>query len=1021
MSHSAFIRQKEENINDYWNGLFQPKVNKNMKSCLITFPFPYVNGVPHMGHILTMMKAEMTSQYLIQKGYNVKFCVAFHATGMPIVAAAQKIQYELEGITTINSSVKSDIDIKTSYKSVKSKLQKGNVSQIETLLKMGVPEQDIKLFIEPWHWVEYFIPIYKQVFQQVGFTIDTSCQFTTTEKSHIYSRFIDWQFNQLNKKGKLKYGKRYTIWSSHDNQPCQDHDRSTGEGINCQEYTLVRFKLEDKLETVTGDIYLLTATLRPETMFGLTNLWVHPDFEYGIYTDTFNDNTTTVIMMEHAYNNLKYQEHQLTQVGTIMGHQLVGFKVYQCQIKNPIYVLPMLQISNKKGTGIVSSVPSESPDDYLNLYILAKEDHPHHMEMFSKYPKLTMVMVKQEPISIIEANNSHNIAIKFCQDNNIKNPSALTGPKLINAKKEIYNQSRNGFFIIDKFNGQKVSDVIPELKEIYNNKEWFDYAEPESEVISRTGDVCVVALDNQWFIDYGEKTWKQQVKEHIDTMEFYSDKAKQQFLVGLDWLEQWPCTRTSGMGTKLKIKCPNPDDNNNYMICSLSDSTIYMALYTIYDILETLPIEMINDNMFNYVFLNIPIKNSNNYDMDKLNKMVESFNYWYPMDLRVSGKDLTQNHLLMCLYNHIAIFPKEKLPKSFRINGHIAINKVKMSKSKGNFITANYILKNYSADALRLTVAHGTSDPIVDTNYESKQLTEDGMPEIDILMDSVNKLNFFYNWFDETMSKMNTYRRTEKNFFDELFNQQVKQIINETNYYLSETVHCEAVNQSFNKMIQYLKQYTEFVDGNYHYDTIEMFVHIFARLNVPFVPHLSEYIYQKLNPATKTSVRFSIYPLPVDDIDMTYMSKYRYITNLIDSVIKFKLVWFKKNNTTDKDLKTIRIIVGDDMVEWESYVAMLITDETVSSNMTIDKLSIKDINKILAKDDKLKDFKLNFKKKVQPFVADFIKNHDIYTFNKLEFITSIKGNLKSYFGSDIEIVHQPDANSMKPRTEYLTE
>ena len=111
--------------------------------------------------------------------------------------------------------------MKTTYKSAKSKLNKGNVSQIETMIKMGVPEEDIKKFVEPWHWVEYFIPIYKQVFQQVGFTIDTSCQFTTTEKSVIYSRFVDWQFNQLNKKNKLKYGKRYTIWSPHDNQPCQ--------------------------------------------------------------------------------------------------------------------------------------------------------------------------------------------------------------------------------------------------------------------------------------------------------------------------------------------------------------------------------------------------------------------------------------------------------------------------------------------------------------------------------------------------------------------------------------------------------------------------------------------------------------------------------------------------------------------------------------------------------------------------------------------------------------------------------
>ena len=39
--------------------------------------------------------------------------------------------------------------------------------------------------------------------------------------------------------------------------------------------------------------------------------------------------------------------------------------------------------------------------------------------------------------------------------------------------------------------------------------------------------------------------------------------------------------------------------------------------------------------------------------------MRSEFQYWYPMDLRVSGKDLIGNHLTMCLYNHAAIWPNE--------------------------------------------------------------------------------------------------------------------------------------------------------------------------------------------------------------------------------------------------------------------------------------------------------------------------------------------------------------------------
>lgn len=40
----------------------------------------------------------------------------------------------------------------------------------------------------------------------------------------------------------------------------------------------------------------------------------------------------------------------------------------------------------------------------------------------------------------------------------------------------------------------------------------------------------------------------------------------------------------------------------------------------------------------------------------KLLKLREEFEYWYPMDLRCSGKDLIKNHLTMSLFNHAAIF-----------------------------------------------------------------------------------------------------------------------------------------------------------------------------------------------------------------------------------------------------------------------------------------------------------------------------------------------------------------------------
>lgn len=44
---------------------------------------------------------------------------------------------------------------------------------------------------------------------------------------------------------------------------------------------------------------------------------------------------------------------------------------------------------------------------------------------------------------------------------------------------------------------------------------------------------------------------------------------------------------------------------------------------------------------------------------EKLRIMKREFNFWYPVDLRVSGKDLVPNHLTYFLYNHVAIWPNE--------------------------------------------------------------------------------------------------------------------------------------------------------------------------------------------------------------------------------------------------------------------------------------------------------------------------------------------------------------------------
>ena len=243
----------------------------------------------------------------------------------------------------------------------------------------------------------------------------------------------------------------------------------------------------------------------------------------------------------------------------------------------------------------------------------------------------------------------------------------------------------------------KVQEAKPLVKKMMvDNNEAATYYEPESEVISRSDDECVVALCDQWFITYGEENWKNFVKDHVksDGFNAYNQKNLMEFEETLDWLREWACSRSTGLGTKL------PWDPQ-FVIESLSDSTIYMAYYTISHLLqgpENLdgakvgPIgikpEELDDAVWEYIFKKGPYPEGCSIPEEKLKVMRQEFEYWYPMDLRGSGKDLIRNHLTMSLYNHAAIWEDHKyMPRGFFCNGWVLVNGDKMSKSKGNFRT----------------------------------------------------------------------------------------------------------------------------------------------------------------------------------------------------------------------------------------------------------------------------------------------------------------------------------------------
>ena len=63
--------------------------------------------------------------------------------------------------------------------------------------------------------------------------------------------------------------------------------------------------------------------------------------------------------------------------------------------------------------------------------------------------------------------------------------------------------------LVGEWKGMSVQEAKGKVREgMIREGVAFAYAEPEGLVVSRSADECVVALMEQWYMDYGEASWR---------------------------------------------------------------------------------------------------------------------------------------------------------------------------------------------------------------------------------------------------------------------------------------------------------------------------------------------------------------------------------------------------------------------------------------------------------------------------------------------------------------------------------
>jgi leucyl-tRNA synthetase len=324
---------------------------------------------------------------------------------------------------------------------------------------------------------------------------------------------------------------------------------------------------------------------------------------------------------------------------------------------------------------------------------------------------------------------------------------------------------------------------------------------------------------------YGDEDWKHEVHRAFEeTIDCFPENVEQQFDHVVDWLDDWACTRATGLGTKL------PWDDQ-WIIESLSDSTIYMAYYTIAHLLEDTDVEADdvydNDGLFSYVFLGegeAADAAQGSLSEDRIERMREEFLHWYPVDFRNSGKDLIQNHLTFMVFNHVALFDQEHWPRGLSVNGWVTIDGEKMSKSKGNFITLREALDEFGATATRLGLANA-GEGLDDANFDREFAS--------------NVDRRLRRWHEQVTQPPEHTRSGELTSADRWLLARLAELTGQAREAYEDAMFRSALQSAFFDVMSAWNRYRRRALGEIHEDVWETFADRAIRLVTPIVPHLA--------------------------------------------------------------------------------------------------------------------------------------------------------------------------------------
>jgi leucyl-tRNA synthetase len=418
-------------------------------------------------------------------------------------------------------------------------------------------------------------------------------------------------------------------------------------------------------------------------------MWVNPTVEY--HMASVDDETW--ICSKECIQKLSYQYNTVKPLSKIIkGKDLIGKTCIVPEINREVPILAGVFADPTVATGIVMSVPAHAPYDWIAL-------------VESKEPI--------EAIKIIDVKGfGNNPAKEACDQLGIKNQTETE--KLDQATELVYKKEFHTGILNEKcgpYAGIKISEIKDTVKNDLISKNLAITMKEFSEtVLCRCKEqVMIKQIPDQWFIKYSDPQLTQESKDAVATMNIYPQEYKDELPKILDWFgDRAAIRRGSWLGTEFPYK-------KDWIIEPISDSTLYPAYYILssYVNQKKISVKEMTDEFFDYVFLGIGSSKHKTWQTIKAD-----FDYWYPVDINLGGKEHKTVHFPVYLMNHVAIMPEAKRPLGIFVHWWVTQKgKEKISKSKGGAEPIVEAAVTYGVDAMRLYYLH-VGSPYVDIEWD---------------------------------------------------------------------------------------------------------------------------------------------------------------------------------------------------------------------------------------------------------------------------------------------------------------